>query len=97
MKRQRKTFDKWLRDREAGIRIKRLSARDAQTNTRDACATRAERKIIHSRDGCAANRLDDFARDGGVFVERVGGAKAMVAVGDDGLGGRVVPDEKERR
>ena len=42
-------------------------------------------------------RLDDFARDWGVFVERVGGAKAMVAVGDDRLGGRVVPDEKERR
>ena len=43
------------------------------------------------------NGLDDFARDWGVFVERVGGAKAMVAVGDDGLGGTVVPDEKERR
>ena len=51
----------------------------------------------HSSATMGPEWLNDFARDWGVFVERVGGTKAMVAVGDDGLGGRVVPDEKERR
>jgi hypothetical protein len=59
--------------------------------------TMATNTINLHRQQWSLNRLDDLARDWGIFVERVGGTEAMVAVGDDRLGGRVVPDEKERR